>query len=379
MKIGFVFDDTLDKPDGVQQYIFTLGAWLRGQGHDVHFLVGQTKRTDIPNIHSLSRNVSVRFNHNKLSIPLPVSRKKLKTFLAEQEFDVLHVQMPYSPYFAGRVVLTAPTKTAIVGTFHIMPYGLASKFGTKLLNILSRKSLKRFDQVVAVSDAAQHFAKTGMGLETVVVPNAVDLDRFKVGQGLAEFADGKHNLVFLGRLVPRKGTAELLKAVNLLNQQKRFENRRLIIVGSGPEEPKLKSYVNKHNMTDKIIFTGQAEESQKANYFASAELAVLPSLSGESFGIVVVEAIASGAGVVLGGDNPGYRFVLADSTEALVNPSQTKVFADKIDQLLKDVNLRAQINAAQKQRIRQFDIKVIGPRIEEIYSQAIDKNKHDKL
>src|SRR5579875_4032120 len=100
MKIGMVLDDTLDTPDGVQQYVLQVGRWLSAQGHDVHYLVGATTRTDIPNIHSLSRNKQVRFNGNRMSMPLPASRKKLKQFLRTEQFDVLHVQVPYSPFMA---------------------------------------------------------------------------------------------------------------------------------------------------------------------------------------------------------------------------------------------------------------------------------------
>lgn len=78
MKIGFVLDDGLDSPDGVQQYILTLGTWLEKQGHEVHFLVGQTERTDISNVHVLARNIGVRFNHNRLTIPLPANHGRIK-------------------------------------------------------------------------------------------------------------------------------------------------------------------------------------------------------------------------------------------------------------------------------------------------------------
>ena len=111
MKIGLVLDDTLDTPDGVQQYVLQVGAWLTDQGHEVHYLVGQTARTDIPNLHSLSRNLKVRFNGNRMSMPLPASRRKLRAFLQEMQFDVLHVQVPYSPFMAGRLLSVAPAST----------------------------------------------------------------------------------------------------------------------------------------------------------------------------------------------------------------------------------------------------------------------------
>ena len=91
MRIGLVLDESFDHPDGVQQYMRQVGQWLSSQGHDVFYLVGETKRTDIPGIHSLSRNVRVKFNGNWLSMPLPVSRKKLRATLDELKLDVLHI------------------------------------------------------------------------------------------------------------------------------------------------------------------------------------------------------------------------------------------------------------------------------------------------
>jgi Glycosyltransferase Family 4 len=121
MKIGFVLDDTLDSTDGVQQYVLTLGKWLKDQGHDVHYLVGATKRRDIPDVHSLSRNMSVRFNGNQMSMPLPAKKFEITALLSTEKFDVLHVQVPYSPLLAHRVIMAAPPQTAIIGTFHIAP------------------------------------------------------------------------------------------------------------------------------------------------------------------------------------------------------------------------------------------------------------------
>ncbi len=94
LKIGFVLDDSLDSTDGVQQYMLTMGRWLQKKGHEVHYLVGHTRRPDIANIHSLSRNITVRFNQNRMSIPLGASRRHIKQVLMREQFDVLHVQMP---------------------------------------------------------------------------------------------------------------------------------------------------------------------------------------------------------------------------------------------------------------------------------------------
>ena len=105
MKIGFVLDDTLDTADGVQQYVLLVGGWLKRQGHDVHYLVGHSTRKDVDNIHSLARNVRVSFNKNRLSVPLPASTRAIKNLLKAEKFDVLHIQMPFSPFLAGKIIL----------------------------------------------------------------------------------------------------------------------------------------------------------------------------------------------------------------------------------------------------------------------------------
>ncbi len=371
MKIGFVFDDTLDKPDGVQQYMITLRNWLVAHGHEVHFLVGHTKRMDIANVHSLSRNIGVRFNGNQLSIPLPVAKVKLRNFLMQEQFDVLHVQMPYSPQFAARVIAAAPTGTGIVGTFHILPYGFVSAIGARLLGLLTWRSLRRFDHVVAVSPAAQQFAEQSMHITAEVVPNAVDVSHFKwKDKTPAKVESNLKTILYLGRLVPRKGCMQLLKAVAQLQSQNQLGSARIIIGGDGPERERLEVFTKAHALEDHVQFVGQVAENKKADFLSQADVAVLPSIAGESFGIIVVEAIASGAGVIIGGDNPGYRYVLGDTTEMLVDPMKTDDLAATIICVLANAKLRQSLGDRQRKHIEQFDIERVGPRIEDIYISA---------
>ena len=153
MKIGFVFDDSLDNLDGVQQYITTLGAWYVQQGHEVHYLVGETKLTEMAGglVHSLSRNIHVRFNGNRLSVPRRSSSKHIKQLLAELKLDVLHVQMPFSPLMAAKVINSAEPRTAVIATFHIAPYSQFVSVANRLLVPFVRKAVRRCDQIVSVS------------------------------------------------------------------------------------------------------------------------------------------------------------------------------------------------------------------------------------
>jgi phosphatidylinositol alpha-mannosyltransferase len=380
VKIGFVLDDTLDSSDGVQQYVLTLGKWLSDNGHQVHYLVGQTSRTDIQNIHSLAKNFRVKFNRNVLSIPLWSRKKQIAELLETEKFDCLHVQLPFSPLLAGRVIKLAPASTRIIGTFHILPFNTIQTIAARLLGWLTRSSLRKIDQVVSVSPAAQEFAKRSMGIESVVIPNAVDLARFSTSNKLtSKFKkSGPRNskrIVFLGRLVQRKGCYQLLQALLVLKQQGRLDGVLTTIAGDGPDRARLRHFVEQHQMSDNVNFIGRIDEADKASLLASADIVALPSISGESFGIVVVEAIASGGGVVVGGRNPGYSYVLADTPETLIDPLDTNSFADCLGELLKDSSKRQQLAKAQRSLIKKFDVAVVGKKIVDLYQAKSIKHE----
>ncbi len=367
LKIGFVFDDSLDKTDGVQQYILALGAWFVSQGHEVHYLVGETKRTDIANLHSLSRNVQVKFNGNRMSMPLPADARNIHELLAREQFDVLHVQMPYSPFMAAKVIKAAPQKTAVIGTFHIMPQTGSVRLATYALGVWLRPSLGRFNKVFAVSGAAQGFAGKVFKLANVsVLPNVVDVQRFARDSGLEKYAGDVPTIMFLGRLVERKGCKVLLEAVTLLKLQtsKPF---RVIVCGKGELLPELKEYVAKQHLEECVEFTGFIEEADKPRYLKSADIMVFPSNGGESFGIVLIEAMAAAHPVVLAGDNDGYRSVMGDRPELLFDPRDSKALAELLIKYLQDKPAAQAAIAWQTQHVQQFDVATVGTQLLDAY------------
>lgn len=366
MKIGFVLDDSLDSADGVQQYVRTLGNWLTSQNHEVHYLVGQTSRKDIGNIHSLSRNFAVRFNKNRMTIPLPADKAKIKQLLVKENFDVLHVQMPYSPFMAGKVIAAAPEHTKLFGTFHILPYGRLSYIGAKTLSWFVRRQLKRFDHIWSVSEPAQTFA-AHLGIKTTVLPNAVSVSSFEQAKPFAKFRSS-YTIVFLGRLVPRKGCAEFLQAIKILREEKAIHKMQIVICGDGPQRAHLQAWAQRHNLDDCVTFAGFVTEKQKAQYLASADIAVFPSLGGESFGIVLVEAMAAGAKVVLGGDNLGYSSVLRNIPAALCQPLDTPGLAHQMAIIANTPELQSLIHNQQQHLYKQYDVNVIGKKLVSYYS-----------
>jgi phosphatidylinositol alpha-mannosyltransferase len=373
LKIGYVLDDGLDKPDGVQQYVLQLGEWMSRAGHEVHYLVGETKRQDIKNLHSMATNIKVSFNGNKLTIPALSSKKKIKKVLAETDFDVLHVQVPYSPMMGARVIAQADKKTAVVGTFHVLPYGWISSVGSSLLGLALRFQNKKFDKVFAVSEPAQKFAKEKYKISSNIIPNFVDTSRYKSGGN----KPGKKplNLIFVGRLVARKGCGNLLKALSRAIESGEIDKTdvHLDICGGGSEKDELEKFCRDKSL-DNVQFHGFVSEEEKVHLLSKADVAVYPAFGGESFGIVLLEAMASGCSVI-GGDNPGYRSVLSNTPEALFDPADIPAFADILAKIINDREFREATRGKQQRLLAGFDMNNVADRVQKEYFGA----KHARL
>ncbi len=376
MKIGFVLDDSLDKTDGVQQYIITLGSWLAKQGHNVHYLVGETHRVDIPNIHSLSKNIAVRFNKNRMSMPLKADKSKIVKLLNDEQFDIIHVQMPYSPLMAGFVVSNVSQKTAVIGSFHIVPFNLLHNVAGRALGLYLKRNLRRFDAVIGASWPAFDYAKSSFRVKPVMIPNTVDSALYGKGKMIDKYNDGKINIVYLGRLVERKGCTYLLQAIKILHDKHQLMNVRVIICGKGPLDSELKDYVRDNRLSAVIHFVGFVNEADKPDYLASAHIAVFPSLGGECFGIVLIEAMAAGSEVVLGGNNIGYASILNARPSHLFSPQKVDEFANTLKHFIVNSRARKSAKSWQKTAVKQYDINVVGAQVMEIYKSSIAKRTH---
>jgi phosphatidylinositol alpha-mannosyltransferase len=373
LKVALVLDDGLDTPDGVQQYMLAVGTWLAAHGHSVHYLVGQTSRSDIANVHSLSRNIHVRSNGNRMTIPLPASRRKLRALLKRERFDVLHVQTPYSPMMGGQLIRLVGPQTAVIGTFHILPNSWWTNVGTHLLGLWCHRTLKRFDSMLSVSPAAARFAQRTFHIASEISPNVIDYHRFADAQPLPQYADATHTILFLGRLVSRKGCQLLIQAVAVLHKQADLPAFRLVICGSGPLEGALRQEAQKLGLGDIIEFVGFVSEELKPRYYASATVSVFPSTSGESFGIVLLEAMASGQAVVLAGDNPGYASVMGSQEGLLFDPHDARQLADRIAYYITHAQPRTTMAQWGHTYAQQFDVDVVGPKLVDIYTTALHK------
>lgn len=375
LKIAFVLDDSLDKTDGVQQYVTTLGRYYEHLGYEVHYLVGQTERQDFKHIHSLSRNLQVHFNQNRMSTPLPASDKRIKELLELEAFDVLHVQMPYSPLMAAKIIKAAPEATAVVGTFHIIPFSSLEKKATRLLGMALKRSLQRFDSVISVSKPAALFLKESFKLRSVIIPNVVDVSHFSKGRSLAKYTNDKLTIMFLGRLVERKGCMYFLQAIERLHAARQLNDVRVLICGKGPLQAKLEAYVHQHHLGHVVHFTGYVPEVDKPDYLATSDIAVFPSTGGESFGIVLIEAMAAGAGVVLGGHNVGYETVLGGRPEQLIAIDDTEAFAKQLQHFIRSSRARLAAMRWQTTAVQQYDVRLVGQQLLQLYDDALLKRR----
>ncbi len=375
LRVGLVLDTSLDSDEGVPRYVIDIGEWLSAQGHEVHYLVGQTDKRKLPNLHSLSRNIKVRFNGTTTTIPLPTSRRKLRRFMASHTFDILHVQTPHHPLMAQHLIRAASPSTAVIGTFHVLPYDWLSRMGNKALGLWLRPSLKRFDRMLAVSPVAAEYCRWSFGVTAEVLPNVVDYNLFRKAKPLPKYDGDVATILYLGRLVPRKGCLKLLEAVALLAKRTDLPPFRVAVCGSGPLRPRLERFIAENNLGGIVELAGFVSDEAKPRYYASADIAAFPSSGGESFGIVLLEAMASGQAVVLAGDNPGYRSVMNLRPDLLFDPTDAKQLADKIAHYLADKTDADTMRKWGSAYAADFDVAVVGTKLLGIYEEALRKRR----
>jgi len=370
LTVGLLLDDGLDRPDGVQQYVLALARHLAERGHQVHLIASTTRREDLEHLHVLGRHLSVHFNGNVLSTPLPARPADVRALLAEVPFDVLHVQLPHSPVLAGRVVRRAGPAVAVVGTFLILPESALVAAGTRALGLLERRTLRRFDEVIALSPPAGEFARRAFGLPSTVIGMPLDLERFPAPA--ARPAGDPVRVVFLGRLVERKGPRELLDAAaDVVARGLTSRPWTLTLAGGGPLADDLRRRVADARLGDHVDLPGFVAEEAKAALLAGADLVVLPSTGGESFGISVVEAMACAGGPVLAGDNPGYAATMTGLEDQLVDPRDRAGFARTLARWIDDDEARAAATARQRVAVRRFDADAVVDEIEAVYRRAL--------
>ncbi|MDD3647349.1 MAG: glycosyltransferase family 4 protein [Candidatus Dojkabacteria bacterium] len=370
VKVGLVMDTTLDSDAGVQQVFKGLARYLLKSNYDVRFLVPPSK--DVGEfkgkVISFGKEVVVKGNANTIQTVFGFGKRQIIEVLDREKFDLIHVSAPFSPFLGAKVVELAACP--VVSTY--MVYGANSlfRFAAQLLRIPLRKAYGRIDAFIASSDAAKVEAESVIPGKYKIIPHGVDLTRYsaKVPR-IEKFDDKKVNILTVGRFEKRKGVEYLIRAFAKLKQK--TENVRLIIAGDGPLRKKLYGLVEELKLDD-VYFEGYIPEELKPSYYATADICVFPAVKGECFGIVLIESMASGRPTIAF-SNEGYRYVLRNLPELLVENKSVDKLAQKLIELLEHKGILQKYGELCRREAEKYSWDNVGRQIIEVYEKLLAK------
>lgn len=366
MKIGLVTPYVYPLPGGVNDHVGHLYEALRGRGHDVRILTAShgLQRSSEGDVIRIGKGFSVPSNGSMGTVTVsPRYRSQIQAVLDREQFDLLHFHEPFVPLLA--LFTLRESRSVNVATFHAYSgYAPGYQLGGKMLGPVARNLHGR----IAVSAAARHFADRYLPGDYKVIPNGVDRDRFAHAVPIARWQDGCPNILFVGRLESRKGLLPLLKAYRILRKSGRA--CRLLVVGSGPQEREARRYVMTRRLPD-VEFLGRVPDAEKVQLFKTADVYVSPATGRESFGIVLLEAMAAGTAIVCS-DIHGYKGVVRRGEEALlVPPGESRPLAEGIRRVLDDPDLRDRMRQSGLERVVEFGWDRIAARVEAYYGFVI--------
>jgi phosphatidylinositol alpha-mannosyltransferase len=366
VKIGLVTPYVYPLPGGVNQHVRHLYENLRVRGHDVRIITSShgLQSASEGDVIRIGKGFSVPTNGSVGTVTLsPRYISQVRDVLSREQFDLLHLHEPFVP-FLSPIVLGLSTSVNIA-TFHAYGgFSFSYEFGSRVMGPYARRLHGR----IAVSAAARHFIDRYFPGDYKVIPNGVDVDRFRRAVPLARWQDGRRNLLFVGRLEPRKGLLDLLKAFRIL--RKTGCECRLLIVGWGPQEREARRYVMTRRLGD-VVFLGRVSDDVKAQLYKTADVFVSPATGGESFGIVLLEAMAAGTPIVCS-DIHGYKGVVRRDREALlVPPRKPKALAAAISTLLKDEELRAAMGHNGSVRADDYSWERVTAKVDDYYGFVV--------
>jgi phosphatidylinositol alpha-mannosyltransferase len=363
MKIGLVTPYIYPLPGGVNAHVKYLYENLIERGHDVRIISsvhGPQKHSE-GDVIRIGYGFSVPANGSVGTLTFsPRYASQVRDMLDEERFDVLHFHEPFVPFLS--LVLLRESQSINIATFHAYAgWSPAYEFGKRALHRFARRLHGR----IAVSAAARHFIDRYFPGDYKVIPNGVDLGRLASARPFARYRDGTLNILFVGRFENRKGAIYLLKAYRLL--RKRGYNCRLLMAGVGPQEREIRRYIATRRLTG-VELLGRISDEDKARYFATADVFVSPATGRESFGIVLLEAMAAGTPIVCS-DIHGYKGVVRRNEQALlVPPRDVKALTEALATVLGSAELRQQMGAAGRERAPQFSWENIAAKVEDYYS-----------
>ncbi|MFC1415958.1 glycosyltransferase family 4 protein [Streptacidiphilus cavernicola] len=359
MRIGIVCPYAWDVPGGVQFHIRDLAEHLIALGHEVSVLAPADDELPVPPyVVSAGRAVPVPYNGSvaRLSFGL-LSAARVRRWLHDGRFDVLHVHEPVSPSLSMLACWAADGP--IVATFHTSnPRSRAMVAAEPLL----QPALEKISARIAVSEYARRTLVEHFGGDAVVIPNGVDVGFFADAEPRPEWSGG--TIGFVGRInEPRKGLPTLLEALPRIIAAR--PGVRLLVAGKGDEEEAVKGLPPE--VRSRIEFLGMVTDHEKASLLRSVDVYVAPNTGGESFGIILVEAMSAGA-PVLASDLDAFRQVLDGGAAGELFPVEdAEALAAAAIRLLGDPDRLAALRASGAAHVRRFDWETVGADILSVY------------
>lgn len=362
MRIGMVCPYSFDVPGGVQAHVLQLAEVMREYGHEVSVLAPSSPEAHeaLPDyVVSGGKAVPIPYNGSVARLRFgPATHRMVKKWLLQGEFDVLHLHEPNAPSLSllALMIATGP----IVATFHTSTTkSLTLSVFQGILRPWNEKIVGR----IAVSDLARRWQMEALGSDAVEIPNGVDVASFASAPLLPGYPRTGRTVLFLGRFdEPRKGMQVLLGALPQLVAA--CPDVEVLIVGRGDEEA-LKEDAGEY--AGHLRFLGLVDDAEKASALRSADVYCAPNTGGESFGIVLVEAMAAGTPVVAS-DLDAFRRVL-DAGEAgrLVPVDDSDALAAALIELLSDDDARARYAEAGTVAVHRYDWSVVAQQILRVY------------
>ncbi len=360
MRIGMVCPYSFDVHGGVQAHVLQLAEVMRERGHQVSVLAPSSPHVDLPDyVVSGGKAVPIPYNGSVARLRFgPATHRLVKRWIAAGDFDVLHLHEPNAPSLSLLALMIA--EGPIVATFHTSTTkSLALGVFQGILRPWNEKIVGR----IAVSDLARRWQIEALGSDAVEIPNGVDVAAFASAAPLPGYPRPGKTVLFLGRFdEPRKGMAVLLGALPALVD--RFADVQILVVGRGDEE---ELRADAGDLGGHLRFLGQVDDAEKASALRSADVYCAPNTGGESFGIVLCEAMAAGTAVVAS-DLDAFRRVLADGEAGrLVPVEDPDALAEALIAVLADDRLRARCVEAAAAAVRRYDWQVVADDILRVY------------
>ncbi len=371
MKIGLICPYNITKGGGVQEIVRAMYKELSGRGHEVRIITPEPREmADEFRTEEMIFVGGAADFRSPLATTAQISAAKdmalIDEMLGRENFDILHFHEPWVPMLSRQIL--SRSEAINIATFHAkLPETVMSRTLATVVAPYTAAVLRHLDCLTAVSMAAAEYVRSMTDAPVEIIPNGIDLSDFKPPASFADIHKPVKTILFLGRLERRKGVIHLLRAYQKLVET--CSDVELVIAGDGPDRRKLEYKVEELELPN-VTFLGYVSDAQKHQLLRSADLFCAPALYGESFGIVLLEAMASGL-VTVAGNNPGYASVMQElGSISLVNPKEPAEFARRMDVMLHDEGLRRLWRKWGLSYVKQFNYPAIVDEYERVYRTA---------